>query len=149
MFTSSAEPEILFDVPVVVAASTQGDPDLVAAVNNFVDSLSKAPEVALASHPPVLRRARTPPSKLPRRSKRIARVAGGRASNATVQAQNVLLKKLGITSTSKPPVASSVSSYLEFFEKPLSESHKVALDELFPRGGLSVPAATAVMGIEP
>lgn len=72
----------------------------------------------------------------------------GRASNAVIQAQNVLMRKLGITVPNEPRSADSIAAYQATFKTPLSEAHKTAMRALFPRGGPTVPA-TASSGIDP
>ena len=57
-----------------------------------------------------------------------------RASNPTVQAQNVMMRKLGLTSDIHPPDASSFQQFTDTFTSTLTVSQCEALDALLPAG---------------
>ena len=64
-----------------------------------------------------------------RRSGRLA--AKTKASNPTVQAQNVLKQKLGIANMAQSPEPAALDSIKAFFAEPLSPSKQEALQALF------------------
>ena len=76
-----------------------------------------------------------------RRSKRLAEKSHRRTTKPELQAQNVMLKKLGLTSVECPPDASAFQRYTATFASPLSHSQCEALDTLLPAGA---PHAGAV-----
>ena len=79
---------------------------------------------------PMLRRSRTPSTVLSVcRSGRIA--AKAKASNPTVQAQNVLKQKLGIADMAQSPEPAALDTIKAFFAEPLSPSKLEALQALF------------------
>ncbi|KAG2582412.1 hypothetical protein PVAP13_6KG102835 [Panicum virgatum] len=82
-----------------------------------------------------------------RRSERLARKSRHRATKPVVQAQNVMMKKLGITSDSQPPDASSFQQFTATFSSTLTTSHYEALDALLPAGmgSLAAEVATPMM----
>jgi len=82
-----------------------------------------------------------------RRSERLARKLRHRATKPVVQAQNVMMKKLGITSDSQPPDASSFQQFTATFSSTLTTSHCEALDALLPTGmgSLAEEVATPMM----
>ena len=57
-----------------------------------------------------------------------------RATKPAVQAQNVMMKKLGITSEAQPPDATSFQQFTDTFSSTLTISHCEALDALLPKG---------------
>jgi len=69
------------------------------------------------------------------------------ATKPVVQAQNVMMKKLGITSDSQPPDASSFQQFTATFSSTLTTSHCEALDALLPAGmgSLAAEVATPMM----
>ena len=69
-----------------------------------------------------------------RRSERLAKKSRHRATNPTVQAQNVMMRKLGLTSDTHPPDASSFQQFELVFSSSLTISHCEALDALLPAG---------------
>jgi len=69
-----------------------------------------------------------------RRSKRLAEKSHRRTTKPELQAQNVMLKKLGLTSVECPPDASAFQRYTATFASPLSRSQCEALDTLLPAG---------------
>jgi hypothetical protein len=76
---------------------------------------------------------RSPPKAVViRRSERLARKSRQRATKPALQAQNVLMKRLGITSSTAPPDASSFQQFVDTFTNTLSESQCEALDVLLP-----------------
>ncbi|RLN09848.1 hypothetical protein C2845_PM11G18690 [Panicum miliaceum] len=107
------------------------------AVQGFMKKVTKSrPPAAIALTPP-RRRAKSPDQKfLCRRSERLARKSRARASNPEVQAQNVMMRSLGITSDSRLPDANAFDEFVVIFTSPLTPSKQDALNLLFP---LSVP----------
>lgn len=75
------------------------------------------------------RRASVAPPRTPRRSSRLAKKSLGRTP-AVQAAQNVLLKKLGITDGA-PPVAQDLEAYVQMFQQGLSEEHTRLIADLF------------------
>ena len=57
-----------------------------------------------------------------------------RATKPAVQAQNVMMKKLGVTSESQPPDATSFQRFTDMFSSTLTVSNCEALDALLPKG---------------
>ena len=51
-----------------------------------------------------------------------------------MQAQNVFMKKLGLTSDTCPPDATSYQRFTDTFSSTLTTSHCEALDALLPSG---------------
>lgn len=79
---------------------------------------------------PCRRRARHPaPPRPPRHSTRLAKKARSRTP-ALVAAQNVLLKKLNITHDA-PPEAADIETYIDIFQRGLSEEQARLIGELF------------------
>lgn len=79
---------------------------------------------------PKLRKSKTPKSVLtPRRSERLAMKP--RAANATLQAQSVLMQKLGVTVNTNAMDAKALEKYRATFAAPLSTSKQEALQTLF------------------
>jgi hypothetical protein len=96
---------------------------------------------------PIRRSACTPSVPSIRRSERLAKKSCHRASKPVLQAQNVLMKKLGITSRSGPPDAAAFQRYLEVFTSMATTSQCEAMDELLVAGGPAL--AQTVSEIEP
>ncbi|KAG2633217.1 hypothetical protein PVAP13_2NG259903 [Panicum virgatum] len=91
--------------------------------------------------PPVLdtspprRRSRQPQQEVTIRcSERLARKSCHRATKPVIQAQNVLMKKLGITSDDRPPDASSFQQFTDTFSSTLTKTQCESLDALLPSG---------------
>ena len=72
----------------------------------------------------------------PRRSGRLAAKSKCRATNPTVQAQNVLMAKWGMQTLQKSLSGEdgAFDEYLAMFGEPLSESKREAINMLFPAG---------------
>ena len=108
------------------------------------------PSVLTASPPRRCSRQRMQPQQgfSIRRSKRLARKSRHRATKPVVQAQNVMMRKLGLTSDTHPPDASSFQQFEEAFSSSLSVSHYEALDALLPAGmgTLATGVVTPVTG---
>jgi len=105
-------------------------------VADFVTYVRRAPSQAVLASPPPRRRARAPP-ELPtplRRSERLARKSRHRATKPAVKAQNVMMKRLGVTSESCPPDATSFQRFTDTFSSTLTTSQCEALDVLLPDG---------------
>lgn len=106
-----------------------------------------APPPPLVASPP-RRRSRPQPEEFTiRRSERLARKSRYRATKPVVQAQNIMMKKLGITSDSQPPDASSFQQFTATFSSTLTTSHCEALDALLPAGmgSLATEVASPMM----
>ena len=103
------------------------------AVVDFAVSVCRASTPPVAVAPPPRRRARTPPRSVEiRRRERLAKKSHLRATKPAVQAQNVLMRRLGLTTPSTPPDAISFQLFVDMFSTTLSESHCEALDVLLP-----------------
>ncbi|KAG2575198.1 hypothetical protein PVAP13_7KG419712 [Panicum virgatum] len=77
-------------------------------VANFAHAMcGDAPPPVLVASPPRRRSRQQPQEFTIRRSERLAKKSHHHATKPTVQAQNVMKKKLGITSDTHPPDASS------------------------------------------
>lgn len=105
-------------------------------VQHFISSISAPCSPPVLPTPPPRRRLKSPvvvngSAELPRRSKRVAVQCWVRASNPVVQAWNVLMRKLGITSTERPPDADAYIEYTELFNVPLTSTHRAAIRTLF------------------
>lgn len=121
-------------------------------VADFITYVRRTPAAenrsqAIVASPPPRRRARALP-ELPtplRRSERLARKSRHRATKPALQAQNVMMKRLGITSASCPPDATSFQRYTATFSSTLTTSQCDALDVLLPGGyNLTSVAATSM-----
>jgi len=100
-----------------------------------------ASDIRRASPPPVLvaspprQRSRVPPQGFSiHRSDRLAKKSRLRATKPVVQAQNVMMKKLGLTSDTCPPDATSFQQFTDTFSSTLIVSQCEALDVLLPAG---------------
>ena len=104
-------------------------------VANFAQSVCReAPPPVLDTSPP-RRRSRQPQQEVTIRcSERLARKSCHRATKPVIQAQNVLMKKLGITSDDRPPDASSFQQFTDTFSSTLTKTQCEALDALLPSG---------------
>ena len=110
--------------------------------NDVIADFARAPLVAS----PPRRRSRPQPEEFTiRRSERLARKSRHRATKPVVQAQNVMMKKLGITSDSQPPDASSFQQFMATFSSTLTTSHCEDLDALLPAGMGSLAAEVATL----
>jgi len=69
-----------------------------------------------------------------RRSERLARKSRHRATKPALQAQNVMMKKFGITSATRPPDATVYQQFVDTFSSTLTNSQCEALDALLPAG---------------
>jgi len=100
----------------------------------------------LVASPPRRRSRQQPQEFTIRRSERLAKKSHLRATKPTVQAQNVMMKKLGITSDAHPPDASSFQQFTDTFSSTLTVSQCKALDDLLPAGmgSLATDVATPV-----
>lgn len=83
--------------------------------------------------PPRARRPRTPLTEdgVPHRSVRLAGKFKHWVSKPEIQAQNVLMRKWGITSETHPPDADALKDYNELYNQPLSSAHRKAIRALF------------------
>lgn len=134
MFRGSKEPLLLDLFPEASTAARGIVADFAATVCRDV------PAPILAARPPV-RRSRAqqqwqqqqPPPSI-RRSERLARKSRHRATKTAVQAQTVMMRRLGLTSDTQPPDASSYQQFTATFSSQLTTSHCDALDALLPAG---------------
>jgi len=113
-------------------------------VVDFVTYVRRLPSQPIVTSPPPRRRARAA-AELPtpvRRSERLARKSRHRATEPALQAQNVMMKKLGLTSASCPPDATSFQQFVATFSSPLTTSQCEALDVLLP-DGFNLPSVDA------
>jgi len=104
-------------------------------VANFANAVcGDAPAPVLQATPP--RRQTRPQQQVfsVRRSERLAKKSRRRATKPSTQAQNVMMKKMGITSDTQPPDATSFQQYTATFSSPLTLTHSEALDALLPSG---------------
>jgi len=109
-------------------------PSLVAVANFATAVCREAPAPVLQSSPP-RRQSKQPDQAFSiRRSERLARKSRHRATKPAVQAQNVMMKKLGITSEAQPPDATSFQRFTDTFSSTLTVSNCEALDALLPKG---------------
>jgi len=113
--------------------------DVPAQINQHVPIADKLQaEVCLPLQTPIIkdtprrRRARTPPSVSIRRSRRIA--ARPRAPNATMQAQKVLLRKMGAQVVDGVPESEVKRKFLQAFHGNISDSKRLALQTLLTGG---------------
>lgn len=114
---------------------TEASTPVKCAVANFAQSVCRRASPGLLQGTPPARRARATPTNLTpsiRRRERLARKSRHRASKSVIQAQNVLMKRLGVTSPSRPPDASAFQRFLEVFTSVLTPSQCEALDVLIP-----------------
>jgi len=102
---------------------------------NFANTVCRAaPTPVLQTSPPRRTSQLQQQEFTIRRSERLARKSRHRATKPAVQAQNVMMKKLGITSDSRPPDASSFQQFTATFSSTLTPAHCEALDALLPTG---------------
>jgi hypothetical protein len=95
------------------------------AVANFAQSVWRRSSPGVLRGSPLRRRLRvvadtSTPSI--RRSHRLAKKSRQRASKPVIQAQNVLMKRLGVTSPPKQPDSSAFQRFLEVFTSTLTPS---------------------------
>lgn len=85
---------------------------------------------------PIQRRSRlaAEPPAAPWRSKRLAKKAQGQPACPYVRASNVLLRKLGFTSDTRPPNAEAIQEMEESFTETLTASQLEGIRELFAKG---------------
>ncbi|KAG2535761.1 uncharacterized protein LOC120692501 isoform X1 [Panicum virgatum] len=117
-------------------------------VVNFAHSVCREAPLPVLNTSPPRRRSRQPQETVAiRRSERLAKKSRHRATKPAVQAQNVMMKKMGITSDSRPPDASSFQQFTDTFSSMLTKLHCEALDALLPAGmgALAVEPAAPVM----
>jgi len=115
--------------------SSQNAVRLAIEVAHFANNVCReAPEPVLQASPP--RRRSRPQEQVfnVRRSARLAKKSRHRATKPVVQAQNVMTKKLGLTSETCPPDAVSYQRFMDTFSSTLTVAHCEALDALLPSG---------------
>jgi len=93
-------------------------------VADFAASVCREPSPTVLTSTPPRRRPRAPPAiPVPiRRSERLAKKSHHRATKPALQAQNVMMKRLGVTSAAHPPDAASYQQYVDMFSATLSTS---------------------------
>ena len=127
-------------LPIEVLAAASSPVKEVA--NNFASACCKAPPPAFLCASPPRRRAKSPVLQMSiRRSERLAKKSRQRATKPALQAQNVMKKKLGLTTVECPPDASAFQCYTDTFSSVLSHSQCEALDTLLPAGALLAGAS--------
>ena len=98
----------------------------------------------LVASPPRRRSRQQPQNFTIRRSERLAKKSRHCAINPVVQAQNVMMRKLGLTSDTHPPDASSFQQFEEVFSSSLTISHCEALDDALLPAGMGTLATGVV-----
>jgi hypothetical protein len=105
-----------------------------ARIDSFLSEVCTALLPPVISTPAPHRRARLrlPATEdgLPRQSTRVAAQGHHRVSNPEVQAQNVLMRKLGITSEERPPDADTIKAYNDIFNSLLGSAQCKAIRAL-------------------
>lgn len=103
----------------------------------FAHSVCRDAPSTVLMNPPRRQAHRPPPgdSPAPRRSERLAQKSRAKLSKPELQAQNVLMKRLGISTTEGPPDAAAYSRYVEIFTGHLTPSLCEAMDTLVPEVG--------------
>lgn len=117
-------------------------------VVNFTHTVCReAPPPVLTASPPRRRAKQLQLQFSVRRSKRLANKSRHRATKPVVRTQNVMMKKLGLTTGTHPPDATSFQQYADTFSTTLTDSQYEALDALLPAGmgSLASEVATPVM----
>ncbi|CAN6323923.1 unnamed protein product [Urochloa humidicola] len=117
-----------------------------ANVTAFASNIFRPVTPGALQQTPPRRRARTPVTAAlsVRRSERLAMKSRHRASKPAVQAQNVLMKKLGITTSKQGVDAAAFQRYLEVFTATATVSQCEAMDELLPEGPSFLAAMSEV-----
>jgi len=104
-------------------------------VANFAHVVcTEAPPPVLVASPPRRRSRQQPQDFTIRRSERLAKKSRHHATKPVVEVQNVMMRKLGLTSDTHPPDASSFQQFEEAFSSSLTDSHCEALNALLPAG---------------
>jgi hypothetical protein len=119
--------------PPLMAAPKSGD-EAQARIDSFLSKVCTPLLPPVISTPALHRRARLhlPATEdgLPRQSTRVAAQGHHRVSNPEVQAQNVLMRKLGITSEERPPDADTIKAYNDIFNSLLGSAQCKAIRAL-------------------
>jgi hypothetical protein len=137
----------------ISSISAPGSPT--AIVECLQSQLCSVIEVPILVEPPRLRaprrrRAVAGPLSPPRRSGRLAAKSKCRVSNPTVQAQNVLMAKLGVgvqRPSAQTGTGNDYEEYLAMFDGPLSASKCEAIRALFPAGS-AIDGIQLVEGVD-
>ena len=129
--------------PLHIFADTSTPVDEVVA--NFAGAVWRDAPLPVLQVTPPRRRARPLKQEVVIRcSERLARKSRHRDTKPAVQAQNVMMRKLGITSDTQAPDATSYQRFMDTFASTLSNTHCEALDALLPSGlGCSLTSETA------
>jgi len=142
--------------PVGAATAVAPAPVSPSALSQYLQSqLCSAITEPILVEPPRLRvprrsRAVESTSSQPRRSGRLAAKSRCRAFNPIVQAQNVLMAKLGVRQqdqASQADAEGDFDEYMALFDGPLSESKREAIRMLFPAGS-AIEGIQLVEGVE-
>jgi hypothetical protein len=116
----------------------------------FFQSVTREQTPSLLHTPPPRRRTQCPPpTEQPRRSQRLASLDSARAPRYVTQAQNVLMKKLGIAPPDQPPTVECFILYGKEFAALLSSAKKKVIRSLFAQQGPAIPQAAWSSGIAP
>jgi hypothetical protein len=82
------------------------------------------------------------------RSRRVTVQCKQQVSNSEVQAQNILMRKLGITSTNRSPGADALKAYDEIYLSPLGSVQHRAIRALFTMNCLQLSVETWTLSLE-
>jgi hypothetical protein len=123
----------LVEVAIAVQPCNHGHEDVQAKVDKFLSLVVRPLPATVVQTPAPRRRGKIPAIEdwLPRRSRRVAAQSKHRVSNPEVQAQNVLMRKLGITSANRSPDADALKAYDEIYRSPLGSVQCRAIRALF------------------
>ncbi|CAL4994760.1 unnamed protein product [Urochloa decumbens] len=108
-----------------------------ANVARFASNICRPRTPGVLNQTPPRRKARTLMVGLPftpRRSERLAKKSVHRPTKPALQAQNVLMKKLGISSAAGPPDAAAFQRFLDVFIGTVTTSQCEAMDAILPDG---------------
>lgn len=104
-------------------------------VANFTNAVCRdAPAPALQASPPRRRSRQQEQVFSIWSSEGLAQKSRHQATKPAVQAQNVMMKKLGVTSETHPSDATSFQQYTDTFSSALTAPHCEALYALLPAG---------------
>ncbi|CAL4993538.1 unnamed protein product [Urochloa decumbens] len=113
-------------------------------VARFASGVCRPKTPTVLNRTPPRRKTRTQlqlSPNVPRHSERLAKKSLHRPTKPALQAQNVLMKRLGISSAAGPPDAAAFQRFLEVFTGTVTASQCEAMDAILPSGGPSILAA--------
>ena len=103
------------------------------AVDDYATNVCRVASPQVVADPPKKVRARPQPEVMSiRRSERLEKKSHLRATKPALQAQNLLMRRLGLTTETAPPDATSFQHFVDTFSSTLSKSQCEALDVLLP-----------------